>query len=105
MASWRRSAGDAEISAWWLPESNRLLFCRGTAACLILNRHETEPWDVTHKLKMPRGIYCDVIRSDNTSSCPLVHIAADGNTKVRVPPMTAVAVHIGKMSADQELLV
>jgi len=105
MAAWRRAAGDAEVSEWWLPEGNRLLFCRGNAACLILNRHETKPWDVTHQLRLPNGIYCDVIRSDNTTSCPVVHIAANGESKVRVPPMSAVAVHVGKMAADQELVV
>jgi len=104
MVAWRRSAGDSKVSEWFLPEGNRLLMCRGKAACVFLNRHK-QPWDVTHKLRLPKGIYCDVIRSDNTSSCPLIHIPHDGHTKVHVPPMSAVAMHIGKIYVDQTIEV
>jgi alpha-amylase len=101
MVAWRRSAGDAKITAWWAMDGNRLFFCRGKSACLVINRHETQPWKARLSLKLPMGNYCDVIRSDNTTSCPTVDVGRDGHANIEVRPLSAVAMHIGKMSASQ----
>mmetsp|Transcript_26159 Transcript_26159/g.51209 ORF Transcript_26159/g.51209 Transcript_26159/m.51209 type:complete len:502 (+) Transcript_26159:77-1582(+) len=104
MVAWRRSAGNADISTWWAMDGNRLFFCRGKRACLAINRHETEPWKANLKFGLPEGMYCDVFQSDNTTSCPTVNIERDGRADIEVQPLTAVAVHLGKMAARQFLV-
>lgn len=106
MVAWRRSAGTRGLEAWQAPGGDTIAFCRGGQACLALNRQEHATWSATLKFTVPAGRYCDVIRSDDTSSCPTISVAEDGSVQVDVPPLGAVAVHLGKKVATvDEVLV
>jgi len=99
MVAWRRAAADAPVQRFEKAGADAVSFCRGSAACVALNRQESSTWSVTLKFSVPPGEYCDVIRSDDTSNCPVVQVAADGTVTLQVPPLGAVAVHVGKRRA------
>jgi len=96
MVAWRRSAGNNEVSNWDTVGPDAIGFCRGSSACVALNRGPST-WDASLKFAVPAGHYCDIIQSDDPSSCPSVEVASDGSVKFQVPPLGAVAVHVGKM--------
>merc|ERR1712136_145210 len=96
MIAWRWSAGSAGVTTFAAPGGDTISFCRGTAACVALNRQSTATWSVTLQFTLPQGRYCNVIQSDDTSSCPSVSVAGDGSVTLQVPPMSAVALHVGK---------
>jgi len=96
MIAWRWAAGSAGVTSFEAPGGDTISFCRGTAACVALNRQSGATWSVTLHFTLPEGRYCNVIESDDTSSCPSVSVAADGSVNLQVPPMSAVALHVGK---------
>jgi len=104
MVAWRKSAGNNWVSAFQAPGGDTIAFCRGSNACIALNRQASATWNVKLKFSIPAGRYCDVIRSDDASSCPVVSVDADGSVNLQVPPMGAVAIHIGK-KLNQEVHV
>jgi len=101
MVAWRRSAGASDVTSFSKLGSDTVSFCRGTAACIAINRQQSATWTVTLKVTVPAGTYCDIIQSDDTSSCPTVTVASDGTVKLVVRPLSAVAVHIGKLAAQK----
>lgn len=96
MVAWRRSAGSNDVTSFQKVGGDTIAFCRGTAACLVMNRQGSAAWTVTLKLSIAAGTYCDIIQSDDTSSCPKVVVASDGTVNLKVPPLSAVALHVGK---------
>lgn len=100
MVAWRRSAGENLVTSFQAPGGDTIALCRGPAACVALNRQEQATWTVRLKLSLPEGRYCDIIRSDDVSSCPTVSVAADGSADLEVPPLRAVALHTGKMAPE-----
>mmetsp|Transcript_53734 Transcript_53734/g.156654 ORF Transcript_53734/g.156654 Transcript_53734/m.156654 type:complete len:503 (-) Transcript_53734:215-1723(-) len=105
MVAWRGSAGTNEVTGFQAPGGDTIAFCRGKTACVALNRQNSATWSVTLKFTLPAGKYCDVIRSDDASSCPTVSIAADGSTTLQVPPLGAVALHIGKTAQMEQIIM
>jgi len=108
MVRWRQSAGNKPMGAFWAKDGNRQFFCRGKVACVVFNRHEENSWKVSLTLPLPAGQYCDVIRSDVPSDCPVVDVKKDGKTEIHVKPLSAVALHVGKLAggaARRALLV
>lgn len=95
MVNWRRSAGIAPPSHFEAPGGNTIAFCRGTNACVAFNRGGGT-WSVTLNWPLPPGEYCNVVQSDDPSSCPTVTVASGGSVSLSVPGMSAVALHIGK---------
>mmetsp|Transcript_108279 Transcript_108279/g.215062 ORF Transcript_108279/g.215062 Transcript_108279/m.215062 type:complete len:695 (-) Transcript_108279:497-2581(-) len=98
MVAWRRSAGSNSIDAWWAQSGDRVFFCRGKVACIVFNRAGNLAWKAALKLPLPPGTYCNVIVSDNTTSCPNVTVMPGGKTSIEVPPVGAVALHVGSMA-------
>lgn len=96
MVAWRRSAGVNDVTKFQAVGGDTIGFCRGSAACVALNRGYSS-WAASLKFTVPAGHYCDIIQSDDPSSCPSVEVAPDGSAKFEVPPLGAVAVHVGKM--------
>jgi len=90
MVAWRRSAGESPITNF-LSGGDTMAFCRGTAACVALNRMGFA-WNVTLRVGLQPGEYCDVIRSDS-GDCPSVQVRADGTAQLLVPGKSAVAIH------------
>lgn len=99
MVAWRASAGTVGVSNFAAPGGDTISFCRGSTACIALNRMEQATWTVTVKFALAPGKYCDVAQSDDTSKCPTVVISSDGSASLNVPPLGAVALHVGKMAA------
>lgn len=95
MVAWRKSAGSNDVSNFQKGGGDTIGFCRGSTACVALNRGSST-WGVSLKFSVPPGEYCDIIQSDDTSSCPTVVVASDGTAQLQVPSVGAVAVHVGK---------
>jgi len=96
MVAWRRSAGNNDATNFQAVGGDTIGFCRGSSACVALNRGSSS-WAASLKFAVPAGHYCDIIQSDDPSSCPSVEVASDGSVNFQVPPLGAVAVHVGKM--------
>eukprot|EP00928_Gymnodinium_smaydae_P063450 TRINITY_DN4700_c0_g7_i1.p1 TRINITY_DN4700_c0_g7~~TRINITY_DN4700_c0_g7_i1.p1 ORF type:complete len:548 (-),score=71.04 TRINITY_DN4700_c0_g7_i1:242-1828(-) len=96
MVAWRKAAGSSGISKFEAPGGDTIAFCRGNTACIFMNRQESSSWSVTLKMSIPPGKYCDIIQSDIEASCPTVTVSDDGSVTVWVPPVGAVAFHVGK---------
>lgn len=100
MVAWRRSAGSNNIGAWWAENGDNVFFCRGSTACVIFNRDGRSTWTASLKFPLPPGTYCNIIVSDNATSCPKVTVLHGGMARVEVPPIRAVAIHVGAMAID-----
>jgi len=105
MVAWRASAETNGVSSFQALGGDTIAFCRGGTACVALNRQDSATWSAALKFELPEGDYCDVIRSDDVSSCPKISVAADGSASVQVPPLGAVALHIGKRAKDTAIVV
>jgi len=99
MVNWRRSAGSAGVEKFQAPSGNTIAFCRGGAACVALNRGGGS-WSASVQFTVPAGSYCDIIQSDDPTSCPRIEVAADGSASFTVPSVGAAAVHVGKMALE-----
>lgn len=97
MVAWRRSAGSASVDNFQAPSGSTIAFCRGGAACVALNRGQGT-WSSTVNFAVPAGSYCDVIQSDDPSSCPTIEVQSNGEASIQVPAIGAVAIHVGKMA-------
>lgn len=95
MVAWRRAAGSAAISIFQAPFEDFLAFCRGASACVLINRHPDQIWEAFVRLSVPSGLYCNVAVSASAEDCPTVRVGTRGLTLLSVPPLSAVAVHIG----------
>jgi len=101
MVGWRRSAGTNGVGAFWAPDGNRMFMCRGQAACVVFNRGGIW-WKPRLRLPMPPGSYCNIIKSDNVSSCAAITVDGHGFAVVEVPPISAVALHVGKRILEHQ---
>jgi len=99
MVGWRRSAGSNSIGAWWAHNGDSVYFCRGSVACIVFNRASSLTWKVSLTLPLPPGTYCNIIVSDNATSCPRVDVTQGGMAQIEVPPISAVALHVGSMAS------
>lgn len=106
MVQWRLSADSSSYDFFKALDGNHVYLCRGSAACLALNRDEESSWSVELNLTMPAGKYCDVIHmsDDNVANCTVVEVDTSGRAFVTVPPIGAVAVHIGVLAATGSLV-
>merc|ERR1719223_947895 len=102
MVGWRRSAGTDGVGSFWAPDGNRMFMCRGQAACIAFNREAKDWWRPRLQLSLPPGSYCNVIESDNASSCEAITVDRHGFAAVQVPPLSAVALHIGVRTVENE---
>jgi len=105
MIAWRKSAGSSGVSHFQALGGDTIAFCRGTTACIALNRQQSATWSVTLTFSLPAGLYCNIIQSDDTSSCQKIQVSGDGSVTLQVPPLSAVALHTGKKIGDAEMIV
>ncbi|SDL08290.1 alpha-amylase [Tessaracoccus oleiagri] len=90
MAAWRAQVGDAPV-ANQLADGRLLAFDRGALGLAAFNADKSEEATVELTTGLPDGSYCDVLSDD----CSIE--VADGRVSVTVPPMGAVALHVGAM--------
>ncbi len=70
--------------------------CRRNGAHIQLADCGSE-WKVSLYSGLPAGSYCNVIASDDSSTCQAVVVGSDGRVTITVPPMKAVAMHVNAM--------
>lgn len=91
---------NGEVTDWWSnpDDGNQVAFGRGDAGFVVINRSEA-PLAQTLPTSLAPGTYCDVTTGDLLAaggcSGGTVEVAADGSITVDVPPMRALAIHIG----------
>jgi alpha-amylase len=95
MVAWRREAGSAPIANWVAPAGDQIAFSRNGRAFAAFNRNTGASFDATLQTGLPAGVYCNVIASDDTASCPTVQVGHDGTASFSVPTLSAVALHAG----------
>jgi len=96
MVGWRITAGGHQISHAMSDKSgNHLAFARGHAF-VAFNRDEQESWQLLATTGLPEGTYCDITRSDELTTCPQILVDKSSMAKLIVPPLKAVAFHVGK---------
>lgn len=92
MVAWRRTAGTADVANFAAsPDGNGIAFCRGSA-CVALNR-ASSTLEMSLQFSLPPGDYYDVLCADDFTTCAKVTVGADGQTRLQVPPVGAVAFH------------
>jgi len=94
MVKWRRSAADTPITHFQALGEDTVSFCRGKVACVAVNRHDSDDWEVTLALPLPHGEYCDVAQSDGPD-CTVVKVDQHGKAHLTVPALGFVALHAG----------
>ena len=101
------TAGSPTVTDWWSnpADGNQVAFGRGSAGFVVINR-STSPLSQTLQTGLAAGTYCDVVNGDlaaGSAGCTGVSIAvaADGSARFDVPPMQAVALHVGAMVAGR----
>jgi len=98
MVAWRNAVGTAPISNWQTGSGgNQIAFSRGGAGFIAMNRASGSEWKASLYTGFPAGSYCDVIASDDSSTCQTVLVGSDSRATVTVPPMKAVAFHVNAM--------
>lgn len=106
MVAWRASAVKGESGAspsynYWTTgmSGSAIAFGRGGAAWVAINRDASSSWSLgSISTGLSAGNYCNVMVSDDVSSCPSIAVGSDGKiSNVSVPSMGAVALHKGKI--------
>ena len=89
------------VANWWSnpADANQIAFGRGSAGFVVINR-SASPLSQTLITGLAPGSYCDVVNGDLTVSgggCTglTISVALDGSAHFQVPPMQAVAIHVG----------
>ena len=115
MALFRLATIGTNITNWQQDKTNgnQIAFSRGSLGFFAINMDETQTWkDVTLNTNMKDGMYCNAIiaddvffhaskvpkSSDGCSDNQEVIEVHDGQVTVSVPPLGALAIHIGAMS-------
>jgi alpha-amylase len=105
MVGWRKVAGDAAITSFVSSDDgNGIMFCRGSNACVALNR-ATSPWNVRLKFTLAPGDYHDVLRADDVSHCPTVTVDGQGFANIEVPALNGVALHVDAARSKLQAVV
>ena len=99
LVKWRKAAVKGErgrkgIDNWKSsPDDNGISFSRGGSAFIALNRGGGD-WKDSFDTGLPSGTYCNVIKSDDTSSCEKIEVGSDGSATLSVPSMSGIAMHV-----------
>lgn len=99
MVAWRRSAGASPLQNF-ATDGNTLAFCRGTAACVALNRKNATAQVELH-VSLPDGTYCDVLQSADPTSCPRVKVQ-DGIVRLTLSGVSGAAMHADALASEDE---
>ena len=92
---------------WWSNDNNQIAFSRGDKGFVAINR-EDKPLTRKFITGMAVGSYCNVtvanlnaigndcsLASDKAAGSASIIVADDGTATITVPPMSAVAIHVG----------
>lgn len=99
MVGWRSAVGDAPLENSWT-RGDGYSFSRGERGFVAMNAGD-EPLTRGFHTGLAAGRYCDVVTGGREplagGACAgeTVTVAADGTARVTVPPVGAVAIHVG----------
>lgn len=97
MVAFRSAAAGTGVTDWWSEGRDQVAFAREDKGFLALNRSETT-MEQSLQTGLPAGTYCNVFSSTFTDAAcegETVMVGADGTATVSVPPMQAMALHVG----------
>lgn len=100
MVSWRNSAGLSSVTNWQNgDDGNKIAFARGGSSFIAFNRGESKSWGpIKLMTSLPAGTYCNIIQSDDIGQSCNGHeviVGSDKTATITIPPLSAVAIHIG----------
>lgn len=98
MVRFRSVTAGAPVENLWSDAPDRLAFSRGDRGFVALNRSETAALEANLRTGLPPGEYCDVLGGgllDGACAGAVVVVGPDGGADIRVPPMRALALHVG----------
>jgi alpha-amylase len=101
MVEFRNRCAEAPLAHWWDDGADRIAFAREGCGFVAIARDPAAPLDQTLDTGLPQGTYCDVLsgRIDGDRCLgTVIEVAADGTASLDVPPLTAVAIHVGSRS-------
>ncbi|WP_166790534.1 alpha-amylase [Cryobacterium tagatosivorans] len=99
MVSWRSAVGDAPLVNSWT-RGDGYAFSRGERGFVAMNAGDA-PLARRFQTGLASGTYCDVVTGGSTPTAAeacsgdAVEVAADGTASLSVPPVGAVAIHVG----------
>jgi alpha-amylase len=94
MVGWRNTAGTSDFNHWQGGSNNQIAFGRGNVAFIAMNRGSSSWSTQTLSTGLPAGEYCNVIVSDDVSTCKTVVVSSTGQVTLLVPPLSAIAFHV-----------
>ncbi|TRM56870.1 glycoside hydrolase family 13 protein [Schizophyllum amplum] len=99
MIGFRNAVGDADISDWTSPQSQRIAFGRGSHGFVAINNVDDD-WESTFTTSLGDGTYCDVIGGLAPAGTCLgaTYTVSGGKFKGKVPARGALAIHAGAMA-------
>ena len=103
MAQWVATVGDEPIGELWR-DGYAIGFDRGDRGLIVINGNSTTEVDTELSTALPDGAYCNAAEVDPTAEDPTScadgqFVVEGGSVAVRVPPMSAVALHVNLRSA------
>lgn len=101
MVGFRNAVEGAPVAHWWTGTPGQAAFARDGRGFVAFNRDADAPLEATLQTGLAPGTYCDVFGGgggpDGCTGAAVV-VGEDGTAQVTVPPMAAVAVHVGDRS-------
>lgn len=102
MVGFHRAVADAPMAAWTAEGTDRVHFARAGRGFVALNAGDGI-WELAVDTGLPAGTYCDVAQgppaADGTCAGTPVIVDGSGRASIAVPPMDAVALHLGAPAA------
>jgi len=94
MVGFRNAVDGTEATDWQTPGDTTVAFGRGDRGFVVINLGN-EPFSGTLQTRMPPGTYCNAVTACEGDP---IQVENDGNIRVSVPPMSAVAIHAASLS-------
>jgi alpha-amylase len=93
MVGFREATASARtVDQWWSDGPDRVAFSRGDRGLVVINRSK-QALEANIPTSLLPGSYCNVLVA---GACQPVVVGSDGQAAVVVPPMQALAIHVGK---------
>ena len=98
------TADSTAVTDWWssAADPNQVAFGRGPAGFVAINRSSASMAQTLHT-GLSAGTYCDVVAgalASDGKGCTggAIKVGADGTARFDLPPLTALAIHVGAMT-------
>ena len=101
MVEFRNVTAGEPVVEWWDNHGDQIAFGRGDRGFVVINKEWTT-LSRAFETDLPGGIYCNVIDGQlnpDGESCSgsQIGVYQNGQAVITIPPLTAVAIHVGDM--------